>query len=140
MTDSLAIPHNFPYVAALTVNFGTNLQNDQFGKYWVFFTNANGNEYGTTTAIIVKDKDTIDMTGDINPAWPTKRLFVSHSFDYDNNVQGGRTGGTDAAITVVGLGLSTGQYVSATSNIAKSTANSVTLTSSLERNYAVGSV
>lgn len=140
MTDALAIAHNFPYVAALTVNFGTNLQNDQFGKYWVFFTDANGNQYGTSSAIIVKDKDAIDMTGDINPAWPTKRTFVSHSFDYDNNVQGGRTGSTDAAITVVGLGLSTGQYVSATSTIAKSTANSVTLTSSLERNYSVGSV
>ena len=138
MTDALGTARNFPYVAALTVNFGTNLQNDQYSKYWVFFTNAGGNLFGTSNAIIVQDNDDIDMTGDVNPAWPTKRSFVSHSFDYDNNVQGGRTGGTDAAITVVGIGLSTGQYVSATGNIAKSTANSVTLTASLERNYSTG--
>ena len=43
MTDALGTANNFPYVASLTVNFGTNLQNDQYAKYWVFFTNANGN-------------------------------------------------------------------------------------------------
>jgi hypothetical protein len=139
-TDALAVARTFPYVAALTVNFGDNLKNDQYAKYWVFFTNAGGSLYGTTAAIIVNDKDSIPMTGDVNPAWPTTRSFVSHSFNYDSNVQGGRTAGVDAAVTAVGLGLSTGQYVSATSNIARSTANTVTLTSNFERNYAVGTV
>jgi hypothetical protein len=140
MTDALSVAHNFPYVAALTVNFGDNLQNDQYSKYWVFFTNANSNLFGTTNAIIVQDNDDIEMTGDVNPAWPTKRVSTSHSFDYDNNIQGGRTGGTDAAITVVGIGLSTGQYVIATGNIARSTANSVSLVAALERNYSEGTV
>jgi hypothetical protein len=135
-----AITVNFPFVAALTVNFGTNLQDDQYAKYWVFFTNAGGNEFGTTSAIIVDDNDGIDMAGDVNPAWPTKRTNVSHSFDYDNNVQGGRTGNTNAPITVVGIGLTTGQYVSATGTIARSTANSVSLVAALERNYSQGNV
>lgn len=129
---------NFPFVASLRVNFGENLQNDQYSKYWVFFTDANGNQYGTTNAIIVQDNDDVDMAGNVNPSWPTKRAFVTHTFDYDNNVQGGRTGGTPADVTVVGLGLSTGQYVSTTTTIARSTANSASLVAALERNYSQG--
>ena len=137
-TDALGVERTFPFVAALTVNFGTNLQNDQYSKYWIFFTNAGGNLFGSTNAIIVQDKDGADMAGLVNPSWPTKRADVSHSFNYDSNVQGGRADKVDAAITAVGIGLTTGQYVTATGNIAKSTANSVTLTASLERNYAQG--
>lgn len=144
-TDALGSAWTFPYVAALTVNFGTNLQNDQYAKYWVFFTNDNaadtptGKNFGTTAAVIVEDNSTIPMTGDVNPAWPTKRAAVSHTFNYDGNVQrGAGSASKDAPITVVGIGLTTGQYVSATGTIAKSTANAVTLTSSLERNYSQG--
>jgi hypothetical protein len=137
-TDATNVPRNFPFVAALTVNFGTNLQDDQYSKYWVFFTTNPGGNFGTADAIIVDDADNNDMAGDVNPAWPTKRQFVSHTFNYDSNVQGGRTAGQDAGITVVGIGLTTSQYVLATGNIGRSVANSVTLTSSLERNYAQG--
>jgi hypothetical protein len=137
-TDALGAPLTFPFVAALTVNFGTNLQNDEFSKYWIFFTSAGTNLFGSTNAIIVQDKDGVDMAGTVNPAWPTKRTSTSHSFNYDSNTQGGRTAAVDAAITAVGIGLTTGQYVIATGNIERSTANSVTLTASLERNYAQG--
>jgi hypothetical protein len=128
----------FPYVAALTLNFGDNLQNDQYAKYWVFFTNAGGNLYGTANAIIVDDKDNVDMAGDVNNAWPTKRASVSHSFNYDSNVQGGRTAATPADVTAVAIGLVTGQFVRATGTIQRSTANSISLTASLERNYSAG--
>lgn len=137
-TDALGVPHNFPFLASLTVNFGTNLQDDQYSKYWVFFTNAGGNQFGTTNAIIVDDADGIDMAGDVNPAWPTKRTSVAHTFNYDSNTQGGRTAGTNAAITAVGLGLTKGQYVTATGLIEKLTTNSITLTAALERNYSQG--
>lgn len=60
---------------------------------------------------------------------------IQFDFDYDNNDQGGRTPGTDAGITVVAIGLETGQYVSATGTIAESTQNSVSLVAPLERNY-----
>jgi len=137
-TDATGGARQFPFVAALTVNFGTNLQDDQYSKYWVFFTSNPAGNFGSLNAVIVDDADNIDMAGDVNPAWPTKRAFVSHTFNYDSNTQGGRTAGQDAAITVVGIGLTTSQYVSATGNIGRSVANSVTLTSSLERNYAAG--
>jgi hypothetical protein len=92
------------------------------------------------------DADGNDMAGDVNPAWPTKRAFVSHTFNYDANNQrsngtynsGSGSQGTDAPITVVGIGLTTSQYVIATGNIGRSVSNSVALTSSLERNYSAG--
>jgi hypothetical protein len=62
--------------------------------------------------------------------------FVEVSFDYDNNVQGGRTANTDADVTVVAIGLSTGQYVSVESTIARSKENSISLVAPLERNYS----
>jgi hypothetical protein len=60
---------------------------------------------------------------------------IQFDYDYDNNTQGGRTSGTDAGITVVAIGLNTGQYVRATGTIQESTQNSVSLVAPLERNY-----
>jgi hypothetical protein len=153
-TDALGSARTYPYVAALTVNFGPNLQDDQYSKYWVFFTNDDagsntGRDFATTTAIIVKDADGVDCSGDVNIAWPTKRTAVSHTYNFDSNDQRGAgtynsgdgvgdSAKTNAPITVVGIGLRTGQYVLASGLIEKSTANSVTLTSSLERNYSQG--
>jgi hypothetical protein len=57
------------------------------------------------------------------------------TFDYDGNVQGGRTSGTDAAVTVVAIGLQTAQFVKVTSTITRSVDNNISLVSSLERNY-----
>lgn len=154
-TDALGIARNFPFVASLTVNFGANLQNDQYSKYWVFFANDDaglnsGRDFGTADAIIVKDADGNDMAGAVNPAWPTKRTFVAHTYNYDSNDQRGSgtynsgdgvgdSAKTDAPITVVGLGLGTGQYVISTgTSIQRNTANAVTLTAALERNYSQG--
>lgn len=154
-TDALGTARNFPFVASLTINFGSNLQDDQYSKYWVFFTNDDaglntGRDFGTTNAIIVQDADGNDMKGDVNPSWPTKRSFVSHTYNYDSNDQRGSgtynsgdgvgdSAKTDAPITVVGLGLSRGQYVISTgTSIQRNTANAVTLTAALERNYAQG--
>lgn len=60
---------------------------------------------------------------------------IQFDFAYNSNTQGGRTSGTDADITVVAIGLQTGQYVSATGTIGESTQNSVSLVAPLERNY-----
>ena len=62
---------------------------------------------------------------------------VTLTYDYDANVQrGAGSASKDAPITVVAIGLATGQYVSATGIIARSTSNVVSLVSPLERNYA----
>lgn len=135
--DDSGTERTFPYVASLTLNFGENLQKDTSAKYWVFFTNDDagdntGRDYGTATAITVNTASATAMTGLVASA-----TSITLSFDYDGNVQrGAASAGDDAPITVVAIGLSTGQFVKATGTIAKSTSNSVSLVASLERNYA----
>lgn len=131
--DNSEVERTFPYVAALTINFGDNLKNDSSAKYWVYFTTLPGsdNDFGEASAVIVDDNTGSDMAGNVSAA-----SSVTKSFNYDGNTQGGRTAGTDAAITVVGIGLNTGQYVKATGTITRSTSNSISLVAALERNYA----
>lgn len=129
LTDDTGTERTFPFVAALSLQFNANLVNDGAAIYRVFFTNANGNEYGTSNAILVDDNSGADMAGDITGS------SIALDFDYDGNVQGGRTAGTDADITVVAIGLTTGQYVRATGTITRSTSNVVSLVAPLERNY-----
>jgi hypothetical protein len=130
--DNTGAERVFPFVATLTINFGANLQGDPDAKYWVYFTSlpGAGNDFGESGAILVKDDSAADIMGSIGGS-PS----VVKTFNYDGNTQGGRTAGTDAAITVVGLGLSTGQYVKATGTIGRSNANTISLVASLERNY-----
>lgn len=129
--DNGGTARTFPFVATLTLNFGANLVSDVSAQYWVYFTTlpGGGNDFGESGALIVDDKDGVDMSGAVTGS------AITHTFNYDANVQGGRTAGTDAAVTVVGIGLATGQYVRATGTISRSTSNSVTLVAALERNY-----
>lgn len=130
--DATGVKATFPYVATITLNFGDNLKNDASAKYWLFFTTLPGatNDFGESGAVLVQNASVADITGNVSAA-----SNVTWTFDYDNNVQGGRTAGTSADVTAVALGLSTGQYVKSTGTIARSKANSISLVSSLERNY-----
>lgn len=130
--DNSAVERTFPFVASILINFGDNLKNDTSAKYWMYFTTLPGasNDFGESGAIIVDDNSGADIAGNVSGA-----SSVSKTFNYDGNVQGGRTAGTDATITVVGIGLVTGQYVKATATIGRSTSNSVSLVAALERNY-----
>ena len=116
----------------LVINFGDILKSDTAAKFWVFFTTLPNsvNNFGRTGAILVKDINSTDMTGLISGA-----SSITYTFDYSNNSQGGRTPNTPVAITVVGLGLETSQYVKATTTITNTPFNSVSLVSLLERNY-----
>ncbi len=129
--DDTGTERVFPYVAAGSLNFNDNLQNDVAAKYWMFFTSANGNDFGTTNAILVDDNGGTDIAGDVSAA-----TSVSFDFDYDGNVQGGRTAATDADVTIVSGGLTTAQYVKATGTIVRSNANNFSLVAALERNFS----
>lgn len=131
--DAIGTKATFPYVATITLNFGDNLKNDASAKYWLFFTTlpGAGNDFGESGAILVQNAELAEVAGDVSAA-----SNVTWTFDYDNNVQGGRTAATSADVTAVALGLTTGQYVRATGTIARSKANSVSLVAALERNYA----
>lgn len=130
--DNTGAQRQFAYTASLTISFNDNLVSDPSSKYWVYFTTLPGatNDFGESGAIIVDDASAADMSGVISSG------SVIKTFNYDGNVQGGRTAGTDAAITVVAIGLTTGQYVKATGTIQRSKTNSVALVAPLERNYS----
>ena len=81
-------------------------------------------------AIIVDDNSGVDISGAISGA---TKVF---DFDYDGNIQGGRTAATDAAIVIVAIGLETAQYVTAVGTITRATGISFNIVSGLERNYS----
>lgn len=120
----------FPFVAAGSINFNSNLVDDSGAVYRMFFTDANGNNFGDTDALIVEDNDGVPISGNISGS------SVQFTFDYDGNTQGGRTAGTDAAVTVVAIGLDKAQYVKTTGTIGRTNANNISLVASLERNYS----
>jgi len=125
-TDTGGTARTFPFIATGTIQFNANLVSDTDAIYRMFFTSG----FGTGSAILVDDESGTDISGTVGGA-----SSVSFAFDYDGNVQGGRTAGTDANVTVVAIGLDTAQYVSATGTITRSTGNSISLVSPLERNY-----
>lgn len=131
-TDNLGVERVYPFIAIITINFGANLVADASAKYWMYFTTlpGAGNDFGEAGALLVDDNDGVDIAGDVSGA-PS----VEHTFSYDSNVQGGRTPAEDAAVTVVAIGLGTGQHVKATATIGRSTTNSVSLVAALERSY-----
>lgn len=131
--DDASVDRSFPFVAVLTLQFGANLVADASAKYWVYFSTlpGGGNDFGESGALVVNDNAGLAMSGSISG-----NSSIAHSFNYDGNVQGGRTPAQDAAITVVASGLGTAQYVRATATIARSTANVASLVAGLERNYS----
>ena len=125
-TDTGGTARTFPFIATGTISFNANLVSDSDAIYRMFFTSG----FGTGSAILVDDESGTDISGTVGGA-----SSVSFDFDYDGNTQGGRTAGTNASVTVVAIGLNTAQYVSATGTITRSTGNSISLVSPLERNY-----
>jgi hypothetical protein len=97
----------------------------------MFFTSVPSGDYGTSNAIIVEDATAVQITGDINA-----QASIAFTFDYDNNVQGGRTQAQPAPVTVVAIGLSTAQFVRVTSTLARTKTNNISVVAPLERNYS----
>jgi hypothetical protein len=132
-TDQSNTARNFPFVAAGTLTFNSNLVNDGSAIYRMYFTTLPGasDDFGESGAVLVKRADgTTDIAGTISSS------SISFDFNYDANVQGGRTAATNAAVTVVAIGLTTGQYVVATGTITRAVGQNISLTSALERNYS----
>ena len=100
----------------------------------MFFTSIGVSAYGTSDAILVQDTDSRQISGAADTA------SIAYSFDYDGNEQpkgdpDSRTAATDAAVTVVAIGLDTAQFVKTTGLIQRSTGNNISLVAALERNY-----
>jgi hypothetical protein len=127
------------FVATGRITFNTNLLGDSDAFYWMFFTSVPSGDYGTANAVIVEDASSIPISGTItnNPSITAGNDYIDFTFDYDQNVQGGRTQGTNAATTIVAIGLETAQFVSSTALTIEATkTNNISLVAALERNYA----
>ncbi len=130
--DGTGAKVTYPFVAAGNLLFNDNLVNDANSKYWMFFTTLPGatNDYGESGAVIVQDNAAADLTGTVSGA------SIPFTFAYDSNNQGGRTPATDADVTVVAIGLSTGQFVKTTATITRTAGQNISLVAPLERNYS----
>lgn len=93
--DQNNVKRVYPYSAAGTITFNTPLVTGGAGYYRMYFLDTVTGDYGTASAITVNDKDGVAIAGTISGP------SVSFTFDYDGNVQGGRTAGTDATIVLV---------------------------------------
>jgi hypothetical protein len=136
-TDDGGTIRTYPYVAAGTLQFNDNLQNDPSASYFTFFTNDDagdntGRDFGTQNAIIMNKNNGQPITGSVATS-----ASLAFDYDYDNNVQrGNASSGSDAPYTAVALGLNTAQYVVTTGTITRSTSNLISFVAALERNYS----
>lgn len=81
-------------------------------------------------AVIVQDDTPVSVTG------LTSGGDVNFSFDYTNNVQGGRSGGTDADVVCKAIGQQTAQYTQSTVQTIESvTPKTIPVTAQIERNF-----
>jgi hypothetical protein len=115
-----------PWTAAVTKVNGDTVVNETAGPS----VSLDKNPIDSPDAIIVDDNDAVDITGTISGS------SVNFSFDYDGNVQGGRTAATDAAIQIRAIGLNTAQFVETTGTITRNTGLGFSLVAGLERNYS----
>jgi hypothetical protein len=123
--DNTGTKRVFPFVSAGTINFNDNLVSDGNAVYKMYYTSG----FGTAGATLVLDNNDNPIEGTISGS------SVSFDYDYDNDTAGGGAG-IDKDVTVVAIGLGSAQYVVTTGTIAKTNANSISLVSSLERNYS----
>ena len=110
--------------------FNDYLKDDTDGKYWMYFKNANGNLFDTSSAIIVEDDTGTPITGTITSN------TISFTFDYAGNVQGGRTAGTDAVVIIVAMGLADAEWIEAEFTITEATGLSFPVNAGKELTYS----
>lgn len=131
-TDSAGTEVAYPFVSTCTINFNSNLVNDTDAIFGVYFTTTPAGNYGSDNAILVQD-----ITGNPVSGAVSGNSSITFSFNYDVNNQGGRTPSTDADITLVAMGLNTGQFVSSTGSILRATGQTFALVAALDRVYTV---
>jgi hypothetical protein len=88
-------------------------------------------QYTVCSAVLVHDNSSTDIAGNISGS-----TTIPFDYDYDGNLQGGRTPATDADVTIVAIGLNSAQYVVATGTITRATGLDFSLVAPLERNYS----
>jgi hypothetical protein len=133
--DQDSVQRTYPYASAGTLSFNGVLVSGGTGYYRMYFTNDDagsnaGNDYGTSGAITVNDKDGSPIAGTISGA------SISFTYDYDGNVQrGAGSAGDDAPITIVAGNKGVAKPVVATGTISRSKGISISLVAEQDRAY-----
>lgn len=120
-----------PYTAAGAITFNAPLVGAG-SSYRLMFSAppGAGNDYGESGAITVNDASGTPITGTISSG------SIAFTYDYDGNVQGGATAGTDRAVTLIGIRPGSGKFVVATGTLTRSKAISLSLVAEVDRVYA----
>lgn len=115
-----------PWTAAIDKVDGETVSNEAEGAS----ISLDKNPINSPDAIIVDDNGGTDISGSVPGA------TVAFDFDYDNNVQGGRTASTDADVIIRAIGLETAQFVETSGTIVRAVGQSFSVVAALERNYS----
>lgn len=131
-TDFGGVQRTEPFTATGNLNFNSVLTLGGTGYYRMYFTDLAGSaDYGLTGAITVQDATPADISGTITSA------SIPFTFAYDSNVQGGRTAGTDAIVTVVAGNAGSAKPVVTQYTITRATGQNITLTAEQDRAYLI---
>jgi hypothetical protein len=127
--DNTATTRDYPYASAGALNANANLTSAGTGYYRMYFTTNPTGNYGTSTAVTVNDASGSPITGTITAG------VINFTFDYTGNIQGGRTGGTDAAVTIVAGNAGKAKPVVATGTLTASKSISISMVAETDRAY-----
>lgn len=89
----------------------------------------NEQPFDTASAIIVDDNGGTDIDGQVS------QTTIGFDFNYDGNIQGGRTSGTDAPIVVVAQGLNDSEWIFGEFTITRTTGLNFPVNAPDERTY-----
>jgi hypothetical protein len=129
--DQNNVKRTNPYTAAGTITFNAPLVGAG-SSYRLMFTAppGAGNDYGESGAITVNDASGTPITGTISAA------SIPFTYDYDGNVQGSFTAGTDRPVTLIGIRPGSGKFVAATGTLTRSKNISLSLVAEQDRVYS----
>ena len=129
-TDKNGIQRTEPFTATGTLNFNSFLTSGGTGYYRMYFTDlAGAADYGFTGAITVENASAVGIFGTITSG------SIPFTFAYDSNIQGGRTAGTDAAVTIVAGNKGSAKPVVTTYTITRATGQGISLVAENDRAY-----
>lgn len=129
--DKNGVARTYPFAAAGALTFNAALQGA--GSYYRMYFGAlpsAGDDFGEAGALTVKDASTVDIAGTISAG------SIGFTFDYDGNVQGGRTAGADAAVVVVAGRPGFAKPVVAAGTLSRSKGITIALVAEADRGYS----
>ena len=97
---------------------------------WFKTLPGNGNDYGENNAVTVNDALGTPLTGTVSSG------SIPFTYDYDGNVQGGRTAGTDATVVVVAVRPGSGKVRVAEATIGRAVGQTIAMVAETDRAYS----